>query len=167
MNSGKIIFCLFLALLIMISACGYRFSGTGTLPEGIERICIIMFENRTTETGLEKTVTNAFIYEFSRNGISVLKDRLGADAVLEGVITAMREEIIAQSPERRIVFSVDLKLLTGDGRVVWLRKDVSGSETYIGEAQNDSLTQGNRKLAFDILSKRIAELSYQGLTIDF
>jgi len=163
----KIKFSFFLMLLVLISACGYRFVGAGKLPEGVEKICVVMFENRTTETGLERTVTNAVIYEFSRNGVSVLKERLGADAVLEGTITALREEIIAQSSERRITFKIDVTLLSDAGKVIWSREDVTGSETYIGEGQNDALTRENRNTALDVLSKRMAQLAYQGLTVDF
>jgi len=163
----KIKISLLLMLLVIMSACGYRFAGAGKLPEGVEKICVVMFENRTTETGLERTVTNAVIYEFSRNGVSVLKERLGADAVLEGTITALREVIIAQSSERRITFRVDLKLMSDTGKVIWSRKDATGSETYIGEGQNDTLTRENRNTALDVLSKRIAELAYQSLTLDF
>lgn len=163
----KIKISLLLMLLVIMSACGYRFVGAGKFPEGVEKICVIMFENRTTETGLERTVTNAVIYEFSRNGISVLNERLGADAVLEGTITALREVIIAQSLERRITFRVDLKLISDADKVIWSRKDVTGSETYIGEGQHDALTRENRNTALDALSKRIAELAYQSMTVDF
>ena len=58
---------------LFFSACGYRFAGSGNLPEGIQTIAIDIFKNRTTETGLENTITNDLIYEFTRKGRSVQK----------------------------------------------------------------------------------------------
>ena len=42
----------------VLTACGYRFTGGGDLPENVRKISVAVFENRTQETGLETVVTN-------------------------------------------------------------------------------------------------------------
>ncbi len=160
-NIHLFILLLFLALTF---GCGYRFLGTGRLPDNIERICIIMLENQTPETGFENRITDALIAEFSRGNISVLRDRNRADATLTGVITKMREETIARSQERQITAWVDLKLIAEDGKVVWSGKGISENRIYT--ATSTGITE-TREDVLETLSKRIAQIVYQRLTDDF
>ena len=45
--------CLIVLFSIITSACGYRFTGTGGFPAGVNRIFINLYDNRTSETGIE------------------------------------------------------------------------------------------------------------------
>ena len=90
-----------IVILLFFSACGYRFAGSGNLPGGIQTVAIEILENRTTETGLENTITNDLIYEFSRKGRRVQKDSKKADAVLTGVIVSERINNFPSSTAKR------------------------------------------------------------------
>ena len=168
---GKIIWIVFAILwfLAFLSACGYRFAGGGTLPSGIKSVCVTILENRTSEIGVENTFTNDLIYEFTRNGKFAGIDK--ADALLSGVVKSMSIETISHSGahtsiERRVRFTLDLKLTDNDGRVIWSAKGVSDNEAY--DVASDKLTtEQNRSKAISTLSERLAEKVYNSLTEDF
>lgn len=163
---------------IFVSACGYHFEGGGSLPAGAGTVFVRMFENRTSETGLENIFTNDLIYEFIRS--KKFANREKAEAVLSGVIRSMSVETISHgstthtSLERRVRVTVDVKLTAFDknaiensgGRVIWSRKGISENEAY--DVDDDKLvTEQNRKKALSTLSQRLAETVYNRLTEDF
>ncbi len=169
---GKIVWILFAILwfLAFLSACGYRFAGGGTLPSGIKSVCVTILENRTSEIGVENTFTNDLIYEFTKNGKIARIDK--ADALLSGVIRSMSIETISRSKahtsrERRVTFTLDLKLTDNEGRIIWSAKGVSGNEAYDVVSDNKLSTEQNRRSAISTLSIRLAEKVYNSLTEDF
>ena len=158
-------------IALSFSACGYRFAGSGNLPEGIQTIAIDIFKNRTTETGLENTITNDLIYEFTRKGRSVQKNSKKADAVLTGVIVSERITTISrqaqQSPlARRVEITVNLKLTGSDGGVKWSASNVSAFEDY-DVAADRQVTDINKRKAIENLSKKLSEKVYSRLTDNF
>ena len=99
---------------VFFSACGYRFSGSGNLPSGVQTVFIEVLKNRTVETGYENTVTNDLIYEFTRNGRVVEKRRDNTDAILTGVIESEHVRTISRQGqlaplERRVQKFIDGK----------------------------------------------------------
>ena len=158
-------------IALFFSACGYRFAGSGKLPGGIQTIAIDIFKNRTTETGLENTITNDLIYEFTRKGRSVQKNSKKADAVLTGVIVSERITTISrqaqQSPlARRVEITVSLKLTGSDGGVKWSASNVSAFEDY-DVAADRQVTDINKRKAIENLSKKLSEKVYSRLTDNF
>jgi outer membrane lipopolysaccharide assembly protein LptE/RlpB len=156
---------------LFFSACGYRFAGSGNLPEGIQTVAIEIFENRTPETGLENIITNDLIYEFTRKGRSVQKNSKAADAILTGVIVSERITTISrqaqQSPlARRVEITVNLKLTGSDGGVKWSVSGVSQFEEYDVSTDKES-TETNKRQAIKSLSKKLAEKVHNRLTDDF
>jgi len=143
-------------ILLFFSACGYRFAGSGNLPGGIQTIAIEIFKNRTTETGLENTITNDLIYEFTRKGRSVQKNSKEADAVLTGAIEAERITTISRQAQqsalaRRIEIIVSLKLTGSDGRVKWSASGVSAFEDY-DVATDKQANEISKRRAIETLS---------------
>ncbi len=158
-------------LLMFSSACGYRFAGSGSFPAGIKSVSIPIFENRTSETGMENTLTNALIYEVTRGKKVALTSMDKADALLSGVIKSMSIETISRksthSPlERRVTVTVDLKLTDPSGRVIRSVKGVSESEAY-DVMPDKPATEQKRRDAISVLSKRLAEKAYNRITADF
>jgi outer membrane lipopolysaccharide assembly protein LptE/RlpB len=156
---------------LLFSACGYRFSGGGSLPSGITSVSIEMFQNRTAETGVETIVTNDVIYEFDRHEQVAVTGRDKADAILTGVIRSLSERTISHrgeytSNERRVVLTVDLQLKNKSGRVIWSAKGVSDDEAYTVMSGKPS-TERNKRVAIQTLSKRLAEDIFNRLTADF
>ena len=158
-------------MLLIFSACGYRFAGSGSLPSGITSISVKMFKNRTAETGVENIITNDLIYEFIRHGQAVLTGKDKADAVLTGVIVSISSKTISHkgeytSNERRVELKVDLQLTDKSGGVIWSAKDISDNEAY-KVSSTKQITELNKRVAIKRLSKRLAENIYNRLTADF
>jgi outer membrane lipopolysaccharide assembly protein LptE/RlpB len=165
--------CLILIGIFSLSACGYRFAGSGDFPEGVEYIFIEMFENRTSTTGVERIVTNQLIFEFSRQReSSLVGDLEKADAVLKGTINSIRTQTISRvdteiANEREVVMSVDLRLIKkGGGTVLWAARGLSDREAFDVDSVKIE-TDRNEELAIGRLSERIAERIFNRLTDDF
>ncbi|MGB6010639.1 MAG: LPS assembly lipoprotein LptE [Desulfobacterales bacterium] len=156
---------------VFFSACGYRFSGSGNLPSGVQTVFIQVLKNRTMETGYESTVTNDLIYEFTRNGRTVEKSRDNTDAFLTGVIESEKIRTISRQGqldplERRVQITISLKLTDRGDTVIWSRSSISDSEAY-DVGSNNQITERNKRHALGILSKRLAETAYNRLTDNF
>ena len=158
-------------LLMLVSACGYKFTGGGSFPAGIKSICVVTLVNRTSETGVENIFTNDLIYEVTRDVKVVLKSKDKADAVLSGVIKSMNIKTISRTGthsalERRVTITVDVKLTTPGGKVIWYANDLKADEAY--DVMSDKLaTEQKRRDAISALSKRLAENLYARITDDF
>jgi len=168
----KIIFPV-LFLLILVSGCGYRFSGTGDFPEGTKSIFIPILENRTSEGRLENLITDDLIYEFTRNRKDMLAGSINdADAVLYGIIhsisiTTISREDPNTSSERSVKLSVDMKLVVPEGRIIWRAKEITANEAYNVVPNDKHRTIQNRREAISKLSQRLAEKIYTRMTDNF
>jgi outer membrane lipopolysaccharide assembly protein LptE/RlpB len=163
--------CTGVFIAVFLSACGYRFAGSGNLPGGIQTIAVDIFTNRTSETGLQNIVTNDLIYEFTRKGRTVYTNPKEGGAVLTGVIESSRVSTISrqgqQSPlERRVEITVNLKLTSSDDKVIWSASGISEFEEY-DVATDKQATEINKRRAIESLSKRLAEKVYNRMTEDF
>jgi hypothetical protein len=157
-------------ILWVFSGCGYHFSGEGSLPKGVNRVFVVMLENRTEETGIESLLTNDLIYEFSRGGTLAMGENR-ADARLTGVIESITKGTIARaaintSLERRVYLTLSLRLTNREGQVCWSAKQLSENETYLVESDRE-ITDRNRRAAIEKLSKRLAQKIYYRLTDNF
>jgi outer membrane lipopolysaccharide assembly protein LptE/RlpB len=152
-------------------ACGYHFEGEGKLPGDIQRLSITMLDNRTSETGLESTLTNALIYEMGRNAKIRIVNPDQAEATLSGEITRLTIETISHrgehtSNERRVKVYLDLQLMSQNGEVLWKQRELSEKETY--NVLNGKLeTEQNRKKALQTLSRRLSEIVFNCMTNNF
>ena len=168
----KIIFPV-LFLLILVSGCGYRFSGTGDFPEGTKSIFIPILENRTSEGRLENLITDDLIYEFTRNRKDMLAGSINdADAVLYGIIHSISITTISRddpntSSERSVKLSVDMKLVVPEGRIIWRAKEITANEAYNVVPNDKHRTVQNRREAISKLSQRLAEKIYTRMTDNF
>jgi outer membrane lipopolysaccharide assembly protein LptE/RlpB len=156
--------------IALISGCGYRFSGGGSLPKDVKQVFVAMLENRTEETGIESILTNDLIYEFSRSG-TFASGKNQADAHLTGVIDSITKGTISRigintSQERRVSLLISFRLTGKDGALLWSARGMSENETYIVETDRET-TDRNRRVAIESLSKRMAEKVYQRLTDNF
>jgi hypothetical protein len=154
--------------VVMIWGCGYRFTGGGDFPFRIKSIFVPVFENRTAETGIENVVTNDFIYEMTRSSKISVVEREVADAVLLGVITSLSTQTMSRSGtqmplERRVRMFLDLKLTDREGKVLWATRGFSDDESYQVSPDKFS-TEQRKRVAINILSKRMAEMIYYQLT---
>ena len=171
MNKVKMIAAFFLCAL-MTYACGYRFAGSGELPNNIEKIFIEVFKNSTSKAGIERVVTNQVIFEFTRQRKrSLASDTTNADATLKGVIKKIRTRTISRvgtgvAREREVIMTIDLRLINQSGDVIWTAKALSDRQAYDvsdSKLENDR----NESLAIALLSERISERIFSRLTDNF
>ena len=156
---------------LFFPACGYQFTGGGSFPFGVTSVSIEMFENRTSETGVETIITNDLIYEFTLHEQVVVTGSDKADAILTGVVKSISERTISHkgeytSDERRVKLNLDLQLKDKSGGVIWSAKSVSDNEAY-KVMSNKQSTERNKRDAIKVLSKRLAENIFNNLTANF
>ena len=158
------------ALILMLSllGCGYRPVGLEA-PTGQERptIAIPLFNNRSTEIGLESLLANTFIQTFSQNkDWRIVTQPQGADLVLEGNVRSVENRSIAffdinRSLIRRVTIQVELNLRRKEsGKIIWKEtatfyEDYAVDPNYqAGEAsKNMGIRRGAAVLARRILDK--------------
>ena len=162
-----------LLMLTAITAvgCGYRFTGAGSLPGGVTRVFVSLYENRTSESGVETCFTDDMTYEFMRSGSVKVVDQDEAEAVLTGVVHSLQFETAAHqgvhsSLERRVTLSVDIQMVDRSGRLIWSADDVNEAEEY-AVADKKLGTEQNRRTAIETISEKIAETVYNRLTERF
>jgi len=165
--------CVIFLCLFCLSACGYRFAGSGAFPEDVNYIFIEVIENRTSKIGVERIVTNQLIFEFSRQReSSLVSDVDKADAILKGSINSIRTQTISRvgtevANEREVVMRVDLRLIKKNGgAVIWAAKGLSDREAYDVDSVKIQ-TDRNEELALGRLSERLSERIFNRLTDDF
>ncbi len=173
MIKQSIIIGLIAVCMVLTSACGYRFAGQGRFPKGVESIFIETFENRTSKTGIERTVTNQIIFEFTRQREKSLAGSVeSADAILKGVIRKIRTQTISRvgtevASEREVVMTIDLKLVDqGRGETIWAARGISDRQPF--DVTDDKVeTERNETIALARLSERMSERIFSRLTNDF
>jgi outer membrane lipopolysaccharide assembly protein LptE/RlpB len=167
-QSGLFLIC----LLAVLQACGYHFIGGGSLPAGIQRLYIPTLENRSTETGIETTVTNAFAEEASRRRIEVAASADTAEGVIIGEITRIATTTVSRSGERtaverRVEIRVRLRLEDAAARELKRIETVRADSVYDVIDGDEAATEDNRRAALEAAAQEVAERAYQRLTEDF
>jgi len=75
--------------LILISACGYRLTGTGTsLPAHLKTIAIPVFSNASSEPDIHRNMTNVIRQSFINDGRLKVVNKNKADLVMKGVLNS-------------------------------------------------------------------------------
>ncbi len=152
--------------LIILLGCSYSFKG-GSVPPHLKTIAIPIAEDQSGygEPTLRDRLTTQLVQRFINDNTLEMADRNTADAVLEGVITDVKDapsvvEAGEQVATRRITVTVrvtfqDLKLR----KKVW-EKDFSSWGDYPsggGLAQRgEGIQEAVRKLTEDILNETVA-----------
>ncbi|MDX2493777.1 MAG: LPS assembly lipoprotein LptE [Desulfuromusa sp.] len=166
-------FLLFFVLISCLSGCGYHFPGqSGALPEGVEKLFIPLFINKTAEPQLENKMTSRVSEVFSRNSkISQVEKTEYAEAVLLGTIRDYKTRALSYNSnddigEFRSTMIVDVVLQQADTeRSLWQRT-VSWSDEY--SANDDkNLQEDLEQQAIDEITLRLAEEIFYQLLDDF
>lgn len=163
---------IFLGILAMlVSSCGYRFAGQGHLPGGVSDVTVAVFENHTSETGVETIVTRSFVDEFVRRGVKTGGRSDEGHAVLSGSVAALEINTISRSGqstalERRVRLTVNVTFSGSNGVMLWSAKGLTDSEAYDVVSDKPATTQ-NRTAAIKKIAGRIAEVAYNRMTDGF
>ncbi|RMG42762.1 MAG: hypothetical protein D6719_05550 [Candidatus Dadabacteria bacterium] len=127
-----------LLITIALSSCGYQFQGGGSiLPPDIKRVYIPVVENRTTEAGLDYTVTEALRDQFERYGVlTVTEKQEDADAILNAAIVSLKRDTQTSTSQTdtalqtQTVLTLAAELRRVDGNVLWRNKGLSVARAF-------------------------------------
>ncbi len=156
---------------LLLTGCGYRFSGSGTIPGGARTLAVEVPLNSTAETGLENLVTQALVDEFTRR-----KHRLvpvgQADAVLSGKIDNLWLETVTHrggsvSQERRVKVALSLELRSAAGDELWSSGTLTADWTFDVVNGDKAATEENRHKALEEVVRKLAESAYLRMTDQF
>lgn len=170
--STLLVFAVVLLLMSTLAGCGYQVVGRGSLPGGIQTLAVRILENRSSETGVETTFTNALINELNRRRRGSVVDMNRADGILEGTIESLSWGTVSRTgtntaAERRVYAQLSLTLTDGQGNVLWQRSGISAEQAYTVVDGNKTATENNRRQAIGTLSGQMAENVYRRLTDNF
>jgi outer membrane lipopolysaccharide assembly protein LptE/RlpB len=157
---------------ITLAGCGYSFAGSGAFPDDVNHIFVQILENKTSESGIETTVTSNLVNEFTLREKEIFVGNINdADSILSGTVSRIAFHTISakgkdSARERRVTVWVSLKLTDREGSVLWAAKDLSDNEAY-QVVEDKNATERNKRVAIGIASRRIAERALNRLTDDF
>jgi len=99
----KMIPAILLALIVVLPACGYRFTSVGGIvPEGTRTIAILSFVNSTNEPYVDVEVTKAVVDEFLADGRLKVVSSEAADLVLKGSVTKFNMTPSGYTPDNYV-----------------------------------------------------------------
>lgn len=86
---------------VLLTACGYHEGGKAALiPPNVKTIAIPIFKNETPQFKIEQQMTAAVTQEFiERTRYRVTQNPAGADAVLKGTVTDIRQGVLTFNPK--------------------------------------------------------------------
>ncbi len=153
--------------------CGYHFPGqSGALPEGVEKLYIPLFINKTAEPQLESKMTSRVSEVFSRNSkISQVEKPISAEAVLLGTVRDYTTRALSYNSadnigEYRSTMVVDVVLQQVETeRPLW-QGTISWSTEY-SASEDKNLQEDLERQAIDEITLRLAEEILYQLLDDF
>jgi hypothetical protein len=161
-----------LVCAVLATACGYRFQGKAQLPGGAQHLFVDIFENRTNLLGLETTVTNAVVFEFTRRSKqSMVSDRADADLIMRGIIRSVElgtavARFRDSAGARTVALTLDVQMVAPDGKVKWSATGLTDSDTYV-VSEDKFLSQDKQRATLAVVATRIAERIYNRFTDNF
>ena len=143
------------------------------LPAGVERIFLVIFENRTSEIGIENDLAAALANTFTTIGNKdvLVNNRQSADAELTGAITKIEIYTVSRrtetvSAERRVLITASARLISTDGRTLWQSDALSVTQAY-SVAPDNQETEADRRGAIRDASILLADKIYNNMTSNF
>jgi outer membrane lipopolysaccharide assembly protein LptE/RlpB len=152
-----------LAAVLVAAGCGYHLVGYGgQFPAGVKSLAVPIFENRTEDVEIARTLTNHFVKELLGTGkVKVLP--LGeADAALRGVVTRYEIEPITfdadrTATENRLIVSADVSLVVrGEGDPVFRESGVTRYHEY-PVSEDLAVDQKEQDLARQEVSRELSQ----------
>jgi outer membrane lipopolysaccharide assembly protein LptE/RlpB len=159
---------------LIVSGCGYSFSGMGgSMPGNVESLYIPLMTNQTSEPRIEHNLTSYVTRVFTRSGkVNIFEQGQSVDAILDGKIVSYTNRAVSYDSnddisEYRSTMIVDVELVRNDieKQILW-HKTVTWSTDY-SASNNKALQEDREDQAIDELSSRLAEELYDQLMNSF
>lgn len=165
---------LFIALLVLPAACGYRFSPGGDwIDSRLQTVFVDNMVNTTNEPFIEIYLRNGFEDQFRKSSRFRLASKDTADTILQGTILALNTPPVAydrndKATEGRAVMTVNLLFEERDNKKkIWATSNFSGNETYKIDQANPNATSVSKTAALQKLSNDMAEKAFRNLMSGF
>ena len=156
-------------LCLLVAGCGYHVTGSGvSLPEGVGKVHVALFENPTRKPYLDSIVTDSISWRLLQlHNIELTEDADAADAILDGVVTQYNLSVSAYDAADaiqayRVTMRVTAKLTRAkDGKILW-RGEAIRFQDFVSSGANISEQEGLEVDARKKVAERLAEdLSWQ------
>jgi outer membrane lipopolysaccharide assembly protein LptE/RlpB len=161
------------AAALLCSACGYNLVGYGgQFPAGVESLAVPIFENRTKDLEIARTLTNHFVRELLATGKIRVVPLEEADAEVRGIVTRYEIEPITfdaqrNATENRLLVSADISLvLKGDTEPVFSKTGVTRFEEY-PVSEDLAVDQKEQDLARKNVSRELSQTIISVMTVGF
>lgn len=161
------------SLIASMSGCGYHTAGHAThLPATVHVLDVPIFKNRTQAYHVELSMTQAVLKAFaSRTSYRVVStdDTKGADAVLQGTVTAFTiypltyDSTTNQSSSYEITITARVSLTDRDGRVLYhndryvFREQYESTQDLVSFIQEDSAAV--KRISRDFAQNLVADVT--------
>jgi outer membrane lipopolysaccharide assembly protein LptE/RlpB len=160
----KLIRWLFLALLPMLTGCGYHTAGhVVTIPQDVQTIAIPVFVNQTQTYKIEQRLTAAVVKEMlARTHYHIVSEPADADATLRGVVLSTDTSPLTYNTQTgqvsSILVTVSMKVsLTGkSGKILYENPSYLFREQYQVSNDPPSFFEED-STAFQRLSREFAQ----------
>lgn len=156
-----------LLLLIVISGCNYSFTGA-SVPPHLNSVAIPLFEDRSGsgEPNLGEDFTNELIQRFIEDNTLQIRERVNADAVLEGTIVSLTDSPAAVGVGQEGNEAVTQRKINISVRVIYkdfVKRETIFEQTFtdfglydsasgnITELRNNAIAEAVDKITEDIL----------------
>jgi hypothetical protein len=155
--------CALICLICAFSGCGYHPLGAEPMGGVTRTLAVPLFNNRSTEVGLEAIMANALIRTFSQTrAVKVTPYEDQADLVLDGKVQSVDNLSVAyssvsQSTVRRVIVRVELTLKQRDnGKVLWKDTQILESDYVVDpsyQAGEVTRAEGLRRAAANMAQR--------------
>jgi hypothetical protein len=149
-----------LIILLLLCACGYRFSGgEGLLSGKVYSVSVRIFENKSRWSDLDVIVTNDIVAKL-RQSRSVNFVQKPLDHILCGTIERVQVDTLSRSSdgtpqEKYVEITLSVYISDLDGKKIW-QTSVKDREAFFPN-QNHELKLIAQKEAMAIVSERLAD----------
>lgn len=155
----------FVFLLVITAACSYSFTGA-SIPQHLESIAIPLFDDRSAsgEPNLREDFTNQLITKFIDDNSLQVRERVNADAVLDGTVLSLVDapaSVGAQGgndeiTSRRITLTVRVIYKDFVKKTTIFEQSFSNYADYVNEGditsfRNEAIQKAIDKITEDIL----------------
>jgi len=151
--------------LILVISCGiYTFSPSAL--GGLKSIAIPVFENKTTEYGLDDLLTQEVTQLFLDDNSLKIVPEAEADVILYGAISSYSHEPytfdVSESVQEYICeLNLNIKIqYTDSDKILWEDENLSDYGVYSiidGQTQSDGNQEAIEKLAVEILNRTVKD----------
>ena len=145
----------------LVAGCGYHLEGGGYINEGVTRVAVDVFENKSSEARAGMSFTNHLIQEIQTKTDTAVVDSDKATRKITGIVNAITFSALSRVStetvvERRVTALVDVQLTGPDGEILWSVKNLSSKESYAVDP-NKVDDEANKRAAVEKIALRSAE----------